>query len=780
MSTDGTPLSAASYRTARDLLVADSRVGGGEFRRALCALTDDWLAAVFDDAVRALGGPSGGIALVALGGYGRGELWPGSDLDLAIVHRRQHDAAAAIAEAVWYPVWDTGVHLGHSTRSIAEAVRAVGEDLATATALLDARPLAGDPGIADELTMRVREAWTATIDATTEQLRADAASRRSRAGDVAFSVEPNLKIAGGGLRDAQIPEWLRVGGDLIGADDARTLAEARSWLGDVRLALHRCAPRSGDVVRLEDQDAVAEALGAGDADVLMTRVAGAARSVDWILDEVWVQAAARSKRARGHGRRSRRTRDDQATDAGDDWDVADPADVLRRSAEVARTDGRLGRPLLAALAARTPAPVGPWERATRDAFVALLSAGPGMIRVIESLDQVGVWERFVPEWPAVRTRAQRTTHHRYTVDRHLLETVVIAAASADRVARADLLVVAALLHDLGKGRCGDHTMLGVDLAAQIAPRMGFDATDTTTLTELVRHHLLLPEVATRRDLADAATIRSVADEVGSVELLGLLVTLTEADARATGPTAWTDWKADLVHTLVERVGATLTGTDATYFGVPFPSVDQQRLLAAGITTVTGDGRTLTVVAPDRPGLFWRVAGTLVLAGLNVVSAEVTSENGMALEVFGVTPAFATGVLSDDFAIDWPEVAGRVEAALAGRVAIAARVAARATTYQRRIRTADAAVRIRFEDVGDPDAGVESVLEVDAPDGVGVLFAITHALAELDVDIRYARVETQTERVIDAFAIVDADGAPVTDPEFRAEIDRAVRFALDSI
>jgi [protein-PII] uridylyltransferase len=453
--------------------------------------------------------------------------------------------------------------------------------------------------------------------------------------------------------------------------------------------------------------------------------------------------------------------------------------VLLEVATAAREGRRLGRPLLGRLAASMPAPTTPWTRPTRDAFVELLSAGSGAIRIIESLDQVGVWERFVPEWGGVRTRAQRTTHHRYTVDRHLLETVAVASTYLDRVARGDLLVVAALLHDLGKGRGGDHTAVGVELAERIAPRMGFDADDTTVLASLVRNHLLLPEVATRRDIGDAATIRSVATAVKGVEQLGLLVALTEADARSTGPTAWTDWKAGLVRTLVERVGATLTGTDASFFTRAFPTDDQLRLLESGTTTVRGDGRTLTVVAPDRPGLFWRVAGALVLAGLNVVSAEVTSPGEMALEEFTVTPAFATGELSETFEIDWLQVAGGVERALAGRVAIGARVAARATTYRRRLRSADAEVRVRFEDIGDDASGGESVIEVDAPDGVGVLFAITHALAELDVDIRYARVETQTDRVIDAFSIVDAAGDPVMDADFRAEIERAIRYALSN-
>src|SRR5204862_2711918 len=210
------------------------------------------------------------------------------------------------------------------------------------------------------------------------------------------------------------------------------------------------------------------------------------------------------------------------------------------------------RPSLEVLA-RTSAPLpDPWPTEAREAFVDLLRAGRPAIAVIEALDQRGVWDQIVPEWLAVRCRPQRNAYHRYTVDRHLLESTANAAVLAAQVARPDLLVIGTLLHDLGKGLTGDHTARGMELAALLGLRMGFDADDVETLVAMVEHHLLLPDVATRRDLDDPGTIQVVADKAGTLVRLELLAALTEADSRATRPSAWGPWQADLVAELVAR------------------------------------------------------------------------------------------------------------------------------------------------------------------------------------------------------------------------------------
>ena len=335
-------------------------------------------------------------------------------------------------------------------------------------------------------------------------------------------------------------------------------------------------------------------------------------------------------------------------------------------------------------------------------------------------------------------------------------------------------MLGALLHDLGKGHGGDHSEIGDELARRLASGMGFDHEDVEVLATLVLHHLLLPEVVTRRDLGDPGTIDLVVDAVGSIEVLALLVALTEADARLRPvPPCGTEWKAGLVRTLAERASLRLQGDSADQYGPVFPSVEQMLLLRAGVTTVRGEGSTLTVLAPDRPGLFACVAGLLpVLRGLNVLHAAATTSEGLALEEFTVTSAFASPDLSGSVAIDWPKVIHDVEQAMAGRLAIEARVAERASTYrasfaQRRHRGARAFRRLgrrRHRAGGRRTRRGRSALPGDA------------LPADLDIDIRLAKVETLTDRVVDAFTLAAADGSLLEDPEFRTEVEWAVRHA----
>jgi hypothetical protein len=254
------------------------------------------------------------------------------------------------------------------------------------------------------------------------------------------------------------------------------------------------------------------------------------------------------------------------------------------------------------MAERAPGPSGPdgtepWASRTRDSFVELLGTGHDAISVIESLDHVGIWERFLPEWDAVRNKPQRNVYHRFTVDRHLLETCANAAALVSSVDRPDLLLLGALLHDIGKGRRGDHTEVGMDLVVEIAPRLGYDPADTAVLVDLVRHHLLLPDVATRRDITDEATISAVAEAVGDRTRLGLLAALTEADSLATGPAAWGAWKAELVRELVRRTDHYLAGGDLAALATrEFPDARQRELLGAGRVEVNGRNDVLDPTA----------------------------------------------------------------------------------------------------------------------------------------------------------------------------------------
>nr|MDP9019958.1 [protein-PII] uridylyltransferase [Actinomycetota bacterium] len=291
------------------------------------------------------------------------------------------------------------------------------------------------------------------------------------------------------------------------------------------------------------------------------------------------------------------------------------------------------------------------------------------------------------------------------------------------------------------------------------------------LCDLVRHHLLLPDVATRRDLSDDAVIDGVAGAVGSLTTLELLAALTEADSLATGPSAWGSWKAGLVGQLVERVAHVLRGGEAgDVTGGGFPAPGVRRLMEAGATVVTGEGSLLTVVATDRPGLFSRVAGALALEGLGVLAADaVSGEDGMAASQFRVEPG--------PDGVDWDRVASRVRLALEGRLALTARLAARSRTYRRPAPGTAllAAPRVRVDNHASASS---TVVEVRAPDAVGVLYRITAALAELDLDIRLARVATLGNEVVDTFYVRTAGGGKLTEREHVRELERAVLHHLE--
>jgi [protein-PII] uridylyltransferase len=329
----------------------------------------------------------------------------------------------------------------------------------------------------------------------------------------------------------------------------------------------------------------------------------------------------------------------------------------------------------------------------------------------------------------------------------------------------------ALFHDIGKGLAGDHSEVGAVLAATALDRMGWPPEDRDEVVALVRHHLLLPDAATRRDLDDPATARFVADRVGTAEQLGRLRALTEADSRATGPTAWSQWKAGLVDDLVARVASVLTGSSVDQLTQSDLGVDRQALVAearrlAGPVLLTEDRRVI-VACPDRPGLFSEMAGALALGGLDVVAATARSEDGVALDEFQVEPAF-------DREVRWDRIHHDLELALLGRLALTARLAERSRTYERRLASArrlEPTVRV-INDLSDE----ATVIEVVGPDSIGLLHRLASALTELHLDILSAKVTTIGPDAIDAFYVRNADGK-VVDPVYLEEVRRGLLHAL---
>ena len=730
---------------------------------------DRWLAGLL--------GAEPGVALVAVGGYGRRELLPRSDLDVLLLHNGRN-GIAAIADRIWYPVWDSGAELDHAVRTVPQARRVAKGDLKVALGLLYARHVAGDPDLTESLRAGALADWRQDASARLAELDAARTERAANHGELAFLLEPDLKEARGGLRDVHAIQ--AVAAAWVASAPGPKVRAAYDQVMDARHALHEITGRRLDRLVLEEQDEVAEAIGLLDGDALLRMLAGAGRTIAYAADNAFRQAARLSapSKYRRFGIRPEAQRRPLAEGVvAQDGEVvlaraadpaADPVLVLRAAAAAAQAGLPLAPRTLTRLAQCPPLPV-PWPGPARDALLALLGAGQAAVSVWEALDQEGLIAALIPDWERVRNRPQRNPLHRFTVDRHLVETAAHAAARAREVARPDLLLLAALLHDIGKGWPGDHSVCGEVVARDVCARIGLAADDTDLIAAAVRQHLLLPMVATRRDLDDPATVRQVAVTVGSRTLLEVLHALAVADGLATGPAAWNAWKATLVADLVLRTEAMLAGEP-----LPGPAPlreDQLALAAGGDPAVTVRGTEITVVAPDRPGLLWRAAGVLASHRLAVRSATAlsvagTSVGAMAVSVFEVEAEF--GELPDAAL-----VAGDLRRMLAGRLDVADRLDRRARAAAPRFPLAPPPKVTLVDDASE----LATVLEVRAHDEPGLLWRIGRALGECDLDVRAARVETLGAEAVDVFYVTGSDGKPLADPDLRRDVVASVQNGL---
>ncbi|MGI9600453.1 MAG: [protein-PII] uridylyltransferase [Acidimicrobiales bacterium] len=760
-------------RLRRDEIIDNPALRGRELCRAHSAVLDQWLGTLF----RSIVSQADGVALVAVGGYGRGELSPGSDIDVLLLHEAKYPIDE-VAEQLWYPVWDEGLKLGHSVRTPKQALDLAGEDLETATALLHCRLVAGDRQLASDLAENARARWRAGANRYLAELADRTRERHQEMGEVAFLLEPDLKNARGGLRDVHALRWAEVAEPVLVDQSRAALDKPYGVLVAARAEVHRMGGPVTNILRLDRQDEVANRLDYADADALMADVAGAARSIAWTSDATWHRIR--------RSRRGRRLRTPKAREVAPDVVLADrmirmdrraavsddPLTLLRLAVAAATHQAFIERATLERLAEEAPSFPDPWPDEGRGLLADLLLTGENAIPVIEALDQMGLFVRILPEWEPCRSRPQRNAYHTYTVDRHLCEAAARAAELADEVDRPDLLVLGALLHDIGKGYPGDHTEVGMVLVDGMARRMGFDEDEVDLLVDMVKHHLLLPDVATRRDLDDDGTIRTVAEQVRTVDTLELLAALTVADSVATGPAAWSEWKAGLVDTLVDRVAHVLRGGDlGEVVDSDFPSAEQRAMLASGQRRVEGHGDTLTIVTEDRPGLFNRVAGVLALNGVDIFTASAYSEAGMGIELYRVAGSHGAEPA-------WDRILADVDRAIDAKLAIDARLVEREHTYPRRAPSTARPLAPKITVDNDASA-VATVVEVSCPDGIGVLYRITKVLHEFDLDIVSAKVQTLMHDVVDTFYLRDRDGEKISEPEFLAELERGLLHALGS-
>jgi [protein-PII] uridylyltransferase len=810
--------------------------------------------------------PRSSVAVVAVGGYGRGEVSPHSDVDLLVLVDDRRRPGPEDLRGLLYPLWDAGFQVGHAVCSPKEAIERARGDLEAATSLLEARLVAGPVGLMYEMTGRRRRWLERDGRRLARRLLEVTAERHLRVERAGWVLAPDLKQDVGGLRDLHAVGWLAAVAGWPRPAGRPELVRAGELLLAVREALHGQTRRKTDRVRADLQPAVAKVLGLDDqdgVDQLMAAVHTAARTVEYLAA---VETRTLAERLLGGPRRSGLVRhlDPAGIRLEDGLLVADPIDTghtptppaghastppaargapsgrvaqgriegtppstdppadpeaevllaMRLLAARARTGRQIARPTLAWLEETFDrAPLECWSEPLRAAFLTVLR-GPEAVGAGELLDHVGGWTVLLPEWASIRGRVQHDPWHRYTVDGHAfacaaeasrrLEQDERAARTAEAAGDLDALYLAAIFHDIGKGSGEDHSVAGELLTRRALARMGLGADELEEVAVLVRHHLLLVETATRRDLDDPSVVEGVAAALGSPRRLRLLHLLTVADGLATGPAAWNDWKGTLVADLASRVLHVLERGTAPGPGDPealarkieaarpalagraaallatlpgsYPSAvdadelaEELELLAdppgpGGVryrVDPSGDGHGLvTVCAADRPGTLARTTGVLALHRVSVLRAHAWSTSaGLALQRFAVQ-APAT--------LRWERLGADLDAAWAGRLAVEARLERKARDY-RPPSPVEPDVRVLRD-----ESAHSTVVEVRAADALGLLHAIAAALGDLDLDVRVAKIDTLGDRVVDTFYVRSPWGAKLSDDQ-AAELELAVRY-----
>ena len=736
-------------------------------RRERSNESDRFLLSLFNAAVEKSGKSAKGLAIAAVGGYGRGELSPGSDLDIVILHQGQfsQNGLNEFVNSLLYPLWDSK-SVDHSVRTRSETRDAAEKDLKVALGLLDIRLVAGDSDLVDVVQNDSLENWRKNARQRLPELKKSLTERHNRAGELAYLLEPDVKEARGGLRDINALRAIAFSGS------ANVPLERISWaeskLNDVRETLHQSSGRNKDRLLFQEQDAVALELKYADADALMSDVAQAARSVDYLMEFTWHQIE--HKAHEGFGRLIRKQRSES---------VAKNLSVAQKEITIDPLVDMSADPILGLRAAATAAQLGlpislssysllstafkegkavlpnPWPREAREYLISLIGAGESMVSIFEALDQEEIIFHWLPEWRPLRSLPQRNALHRHTVDRHMVETAVHAAALTRKVHRPDLLLFAALFHDIGKGEQEDHSIRGERLIAPLAIRIGFPLQDVETIKILVKHHLLLSATATRRDLDDPATIQSILSVIPDLNTLELLHALSIADGEATGSAGWSDWKATLVSDLVSRVKKAMIGSN-TIAKQPEISPAQLKTAESGILQVNlekrENGYSIEIISPDKPGLLSLVAGVLNTSRLDVRSARTKSHGPSAVMKWIVTPEPHAPEISAEF------LRSEIENAFQDAAHIESKLAAKAAAYSSApaIPVPDPVVEI-FND----EATEATIIEVRSHDRPGLLFRIGAGITQSKIDIRSAIVTTLGAEAIDTLYVTELAGGALS-------------------
>ncbi len=847
---------------------------GAQAAAAQAFLTDQLLRLLYDfttQRLHRLSNPttSERLTLMAVGGYGRGEMAPYSDVDIAFLTPWKATGwSEAVIESMLYTLWDLGLKVGHSSRSLDEMVRLAKGDLTIRTALLEARYVWGDQGVYDEAAARFdREVVAGTARIFVAEKLAERDARHKRMGDSRYVVEPNLKEGKGGLRDLHTLFWIgkylhRVGTvaelvdkGLLTAAELRQFQKAENFLWAVRCHLHSVAGRGEERLTFDVQAEIArrmryrEATGRSAVERFMQHYFLTAKAVGDLtgvfLAHLDDSLAPKGRRFGGLASFMKAPRQlngfvldrGRLTVPNDNWFKGDPVRLIELFA-VADTQGLEIHPTAMRAAARDARLIDARVRTDARAnafFMDVLTSPRDPETVLRWVNEATVFGRFVPDFGRVVAQMQFDMYHHYTVDEHSIRAIGLLSRIERGVLAEDhplvtailrqtsmrrVLYVSVLMHDIAKGRGGDHSVLGAEVAMKLCPRFGMTPAETETVAWLVRHHLLMSATAFKRDLSDFKTILDFAEVVQSPERLRLLLALTVVDIRAVGPGVWNGWKRQLLGDLFnaaeevlrlghkqtgrsEKIAAKLDdlqralGWDGPAFGKyakqmtdSYWIAEPDDVLAANARTVAacGDGpltvaaqvypargaTLVTVYTADHPGLFYRLAGAIHLAGASIIDARIhTTRDGMALDNFLVQDPF--GRMFDD-ADRLKRLETAIGDALAQRSRLADRLAARPLARTR----ADAFAIEPNVLVDNKASNRYTVIEVNARDRPGLLHALAFALFESKVTIRSAHIATYGERAVDTFYVTDLLGGKVEGTLRLKSIERRLLDAAEGL
>ncbi|WP_310496030.1 [protein-PII] uridylyltransferase [Sandarakinorhabdus sp.] len=832
--------------------IVESPGKGLELAAAQSFLVDQLLRLLFDTVTINLYPPgnrtaSERLALVAVGGYGRGQMAPHSDVDLLFLTPWKQTAwGEQVIETMLYLLWDLGLKVGHATRSLDDMVRLSKADMTIRTALLESRFVWGDQPLYEEAAIRFRkEVVAGTARAFVAEKLAEREARHIRMGDSRYVVEPNLKEGKGGLRDLHALFWIGkyihqvesvaelVDKGLLTAAELRLFKRAESFLWSVRITLHDLTGRAEERLTFDVQRDLAARLRYATRDsmsaverfmrhyFLMAKTVGDLTGLFLAhLDESVARGSWLPALTRRPGRLNGFTlRRGQLGVPSDDFFRAEPARLLEMFALADREKLPI-HPLAMRQASRDAGLIDERIRRDRhanDLFLSVLTSPRDPETVLRWMNDAGVFGRFVPDFGRVVAQMQYDMYHHYTVDEHTIRAIGLVAkiesgalkaehkltsAIIHQLAERRVLHVAVLLHDIAKGRGGDHSILGADVARRLCPRLGLSAAETETVAWLVEHHLLMSRTAFKRDLSDFKTILDFAEQVASPERLRLLLLLTVVDIRAVGPGIWNGWKGQLLRDLYEsaeevlRLGHKQKGRQERIDGrqqvladtldwdparfaaharrLPdsYWIAEAAEVLASNAALIAAadasaaplaiacepdasSGTTLvSIYAADHPGLFYRIAGAISLAGANILDARIhTTRDGQAVDNFVVVdplggPFVETAQLA--------RLKRSIEDVLSGRTRLADKLAARPLA-RRRAEVFKVEPRVLIDNKA---SNRYTVVEVNAADRPALLYSLTNGLFQSRVTIHSAHIATYGERATDTFYITDLTGAKI--------------------